>query len=500
MSDDPDAPSAPDDAFARVPDDPAGSPAPGRQWRRAGAPLASALAAVVVIAGGVVAVHAYRGGFSGHPPVLRLASTAAYPLAMSGVVAGPVADAGREPASTGETAAAGSAAMPGAGRVVTDGPLPRGTGHGRVYRLPAKAASAAAVRRLAAALGLPGTPSRDATGWLLKDGDRTLRVSDSAGQVWTLSGPVRRLATVCGAPPRTGVAPCTTGPVTVPRQPGTAPRTLPRLPATAKTLPVPANPAGQRGRAGPAAPASAAPATGSPSSGPALVPAPTAPKTAAVPVPPAPAEAAVRSAATPVLAALGRSGGQLTVQRWPGMASVSVSPQVGGLPTVGAETRLDYDGKARLIGGSGWLATPVAGAQYPLVSAADALARLALPAPRIPLFGCPSGAAQRCVTPVTPVTPVVPPVVVTGAHRGLLLSWEVGGTALLVPAWLYDVRGSTAPLPVVAVAPAYLRSPAVGPGSGIQVGAGRLVLPEAPTGPAGPAAAGETAPAPAPPR
>ena len=498
MSDDVHATSSSDDP--PTPPSGAGAPLDGEltqptahspRWRRVGAPLVSGLAAVAVIAGGAVAVHEYRTGSAGHPPVLRLL---AGPLVAAGAVAAPVVASGGGAVAVGP--ASGVLLRPGA--VVTAGPLPAGTGHGRVYRLPTTAASASAVRRLAAALDVPGTPRRNAAGWVLASGDRSLLVSNNAGQAWNLFRPGSLVTTICVDSPPGGGAPCANGQLAVPAPAGTAssgsgragnapapatgaagavpatgpaatPRTATAPRVTAATAATAAT--GVAGVTGATGAGGATGATGAGGAGragggkgPAPAPAPSA--TRRTPQPATPPEAAVRAAAMPVLAALGRADGQLTVQRWPGIAVVSVAPRVGGLPTVGIETRLTFDGQARLIGGSGWLATPTAGPAYPLVSAADALARLVS---RQPMIICTTGAAQRCTGPVLQRT------VVTGAHRGLALSWEVGGSALLVPAWLYDTRAGTAPFPVIAVAQAYLGSPTAGSGSGATVLPGRVI-------------------------
>src|SRR5207253_6895706 len=99
-----------------------------------------------------------------------------------------------------------------------------------------------------------------------------------------------------------------------------------------------------------------------------------------------------------------------------------------------------------LVDGSGWLAAPAAGTEYPLVSAKRALD--ALPAPPRILIACATPAVADC--------PMPRPVVVTGARPGLTLRYQDRGGPLLAPAWLYDVRGGGFPPAAVAIDPAYL--------------------------------------------
>jgi hypothetical protein len=171
-----------------------------------------------------------------------------------------------------------------------------------------------------------------------------------------------------------------------------------------------------------------------------------------VPAGPRPDEAAVRKAAADVLAGLGL-GADIRVETFPGLALVTAAPTVAGLPTSGYETRLQYDSGIRLTSGSGWLASPAAGADYPLVSAQRAFD--ALPKPEI---------AKVC-TDVEPSRCTAEPTVITGASLGLALRHDQQAGALLVPAWFYPVRGSDLPMVAIAVDPAYLRPSGGGDGA-----------------------------------
>jgi hypothetical protein len=185
------------------------------------------------------------------------------------------------------------------------------------------------------------------------------------------------------------------------------------------------------------------PPVGVPPVGATAVPMPVDP----VPVGPRPDEAAVRKAAADVLAALGLNGADVQVASYPGFALVTAAPVVAGLPTSGYETRLQYDGSSTLTGGSGWLAPSAAGAEYPLISAQRAFD--AMPKPEIARI-CPNTHPQNCAAPLT---------VITGARLGLALRHDQQFGPLLVPAWLYTLRGSALQPVAVAVDPAYL-SPA----------------------------------------
>ena len=53
----------------------------------------------------------------------------------------------------------------------------------------------------------------------------------------------------------------------------------------------------------------------------------------------------------------------------------------------------------------------------------------------------------------------IPPTVITGASLGLSLRHELG-QPLLVPSWLFSIKGSTEPASIVAVDPHWLKPPA----------------------------------------
>ncbi|MDQ3502295.1 MAG: hypothetical protein M3486_01575 [Actinomycetota bacterium] len=123
-------------------------------------------------------------------------------------------------------------------------------------------------------------------------------------------------------------------------------------------------------------------------------------------------------------------------------AHLIIEPVAGGLPTSGLATRLQLSTEGRLLSAAGWLSTGVEGDTYPLRSARQALDDLSVFALGAPCdaTGCPGGP------------------VITGARLGLsLVAMEQG--AALVPAWLFDVKGSPVPLVALAVADRFLGQP-----------------------------------------
>lgn len=206
------------------------------------------------------------------------------------------------------------------------------------------------------------------------------------------------------------------------------------------------------------------------SGGSAIAPLPPAGPVAAPVEPPAIAASVVRAAAAPVLAALGLSGGTVTTSGYGG--SVAVTRSVGGFQTVGLTTRVDVDRKGVVLSANGWLGEASKGDSYPLVRATEAFK--ALPAlPRLEM--CPVGPdGKGCPLPAA--------IEVTGAHLGLSLQALTGTGQVLVPSWLFDVKGSAEPLAAVAIQRQFLggdaptKEPGTGSGS-TEPGGGPIVGP-----------------------
>jgi hypothetical protein len=184
------------------------------------------------------------------------------------------------------------------------------------------------------------------------------------------------------------------------------------------------------------------------------------------PAVPSPDDAAALAAASPVLAVAGledraralTDAGSLT-------RTVVADPVVDGLRTSGIRTVVDVD-RTGVVGAYGRLGGTTQGATYPVVSARTAFDRLADgPRALLPELACVESKDGRTVCPEPA------PLVVTGAVLGLELASD-GGEPVLVPAWLFDVRGSDEPLAAVAVEPRFLADPEPAPGASTEPGAG----------------------------
>ncbi|MFE1769083.1 hypothetical protein ACWDBF_30605 [Streptomyces angustmyceticus] len=163
-------------------------------------------------------------------------------------------------------------------------------------------------------------------------------------------------------------------------------------------------------------------------------------------VSPAKAERAVR----PVLKALGQENARLDAGGLSGAVRiVSANPVLGGLPTYGWQSDLQVGSDGQVVGGSGQLANPVKGADYPVLGADGTLDRLNSVGDHKPA-DCPSLPGAKGgkdgkgkgggIAPCEPApTKAQPPSEVTGAVFGLSVQYVDGGQAL-VPSWLYRVR------------------------------------------------------------
>ena len=179
-----------------------------------------------------------------------------------------------------------------------------------------------------------------------------------------------------------------------------------------------------------------------------------------------PSEAEAIAAAGPVLAAVGLESADARVEpanRLGGAAgarTVRVDPDLDDAPTRGFETLVTVDSQG-ILTASGSLAQPRPSDSYPVIGADEAVDLLA--AMPVPLIACPES-----TVPVPPGPACGGPMEVTGATFGRSMQWEgAGERPLLVPAWLFDIKGATEPIAIVAVDPAYLADPLpTEPGSG----------------------------------
>jgi len=106
------------------------------------------------------------------------------------------------------------------------------------------------------------------------------------------------------------------------------------------------------------------------------------------------------------------------------------------------------------VDASGWLATPTADATYPLISARQGYDQLLQQPQPMMALGMPCR-----IVPGTQGCAPTPDRVVTGATLGLTQAYRTDRGILLVPAWLFHVRGQSTPVAVVAVQRAFIGQP-----------------------------------------
>lgn len=367
-------------------------PGTSRGTRRRPSWAVGSVAAAVLLAGGGTAYWASTAHGDGAAP--RTESAASAPR-----------DAG-DP--TGPGIAPGEPDPSGEGVVYrADVPLPEAPASAPAFAASGEVSSAE-VARLAAALGVPGTPRLNGDVWLAGEaadgsGPR-LTVTRTAPGTWNFGRFQAGSDNGTGNGNGTGDD-CVRGKDTC------GPATLPRD-------------AGSVGSAG-----------------------------SGTPVP----EEAAKAAARPVLAAVGQNGAELDARLTQGSVRVvTADPVVGGLPTHGWSTKVSVAGDSQVVAGSGELKAPVRAADQTVVGAVEALARLnarsggsdgTAPGPS----GCATSVPLDPDHPVGPTDtppcnpeprPMKPPrtETVKGAVLGLVPG-TVDGARGLVPAWLFEVAG-----------------------------------------------------------
>ncbi|MET9509142.1 hypothetical protein ABZX62_11795 [Streptomyces flavidovirens] len=189
-------------------------------------------------------------------------------------------------------------------------------------------------------------------------------------------------------------------------------------------------------------------------------------------------EKAAKEAAAPVLKALGMDDAKLDARQLMGAVRVvNADPEVGGLPTYGWATGIQIGSDGEPVGGSGQLKSLTKGAEYPVISADDALKQLnkaGQGAGKTGIGGCatpvPHGdkgddagrAESPCETNGGQPPAAPEPVTVGGAVFGLAAQY-VDGRQALVPSWLFEVKpgGGAQPFTIThpAVDPDYLAKP-----------------------------------------
>ena len=368
------------------------------------------------------------------------------------VIAGPSAPAAD---------AGAAAALPGGGPMVgveikVQGTLPELAGDARGYRLGSEPA-AGSVQRLAEALGVHGSVQADAGGWVVREGNRLVRVQRAPGLPWFLS----IYDGTCTVVPGTagGSSP---GPQSVPPAP---PNSASDNSSSAEALPPVAPP-------GPTdCPETAG--GGSVSSGVAVAcPLGAPPESCPSPgPPPRPADLPTQDEALAVgMETLGRGGLGVSKPVITDQSSawrIEASPLVDNQPTSGFAWTVTIGPKRAVTEASGFLAKPEPAESYPLVGTAKGLERLKASTP-VPMLGMP-----QC----SPESPACPPPrslvrTVTGVKLGLMVGQVQrdgpggAGVPYLVPAYLFELEGQPPPVaPVPAVQDRWLeQSPVLVPG------------------------------------
>ncbi|MFG2296665.1 hypothetical protein [Streptomyces sp. NPDC048603] len=397
--------------------------AAARAARRRPALVAGAVAAAVLFVGGGTAYWAASAHGDGGKP----GTAAAMAAADTGAGPGATPSPGKPGIAPGEP-------DPSGGTVVYEAksPLPQGPGSAPAFKAAGEITEAE-VARLAAKLGVEGTPRLSGAEWIAgqaKDaGGPFLRVTRQAPGSWSFT-----------AARQGGSDDCVRGKDTC------GPATLPG--------------GGDTG-------ASADGDTGT-SGGPG----------------PAVTEDAAKAAAAPVLEAIGQRDAKLDARLTQGAVRVVVAdPVVGGLPTQGWSTRISVGPGGTVVAGSGELKVPDRAGERSVITATAALDKLNA-ASRPPVTG-PSG----CATPVpledpsSPAAtgtdtlpcnpeprPIKPPRTETVDKAVLgLVSATVDGVRGLEPAWLFEVAGRNG-APGHTVAQAAVADPQ-------QDGVGRMAVP-----------------------
>lgn len=369
---------------------------------------------------------------------------------------------------------------------VFNGTAPATPANGPVLQYDATAVSEARVTELATSLGLTNAATKHAHGWEVSSSTSTLRVRDTGEWAYAReSGPCSgvyldidsadgnggvacadgSVAITSGTAGAVSSAVSSTGTATAPGMamggvssnatpdssgiiPPTAPTAKPDAPvAAASSAPVECGPAVD------CAPAS--PPVNCQDSGTYCLP---------PSMPPAVSNSVALDAAAPVIKAAHVDGTPFVAQWGGSPASVLIDPTIAGLPTTGVQTSISVDDKG-VVNGYGRIGNPVELAQYPVISAAEALKTLnTMPRPEIaiacPVDVSPNPTSSDAVVP-QPACATPAPMIFTSVAFGLQLQWD-GTQTLLVPAWLYSPKDSTTSSEVVgaiAVAPQYIAQP-----------------------------------------
>jgi hypothetical protein len=300
---------------------------------------------------------------------------------------------------------------PGSEPYKLTGTLPPGTPDDQpLWRL--RNASADDAQSVADALQLSGTPTRIEGGWALRDGDNRLVVRDDGGWSYGLDcapdSPVSSEDVNVGCAVASGVGVVAPGVSTSGSGGGGSDGGT----TTVSPEPVPTSPAG-------------------------------------------PTNAEARAAAAGVFDRLGLTNPNVVVYGGDPTSTVQASPAVDGMLSSNWVTTVQVDAKSVIVAADGWLSSPDRGADYPVITAHHAF-DLLQQQPRPAIMLC----AQR--TDGKPGCADVPPTEVTGATLGVMLDQD-SGHPVLVPAWLFSIKGQQDPVAQIAVDPSYLGPPPTPP-------------------------------------
>jgi len=171
--------------------------------------------------------------------------------------------------------------------------------------------------------------------------------------------------------------------------------------------------------------------------------------------PPGPSDADARAAAGQLFDRLGLADAALVVYSGDPMSTVQASPPVHGVASSGWTTTAQIDGSGDVVTADGWLSLPDRGADYPVISAQDAFDLLqAQPRPELMLCAQRPDGKPGCAD--------IPPTEVTGASLGVMLDQD-NGNPVLVPAWLFSIKGQDDPVTQIAIDPSFLGPPPTPP-------------------------------------
>jgi hypothetical protein len=164
--------------------------------------------------------------------------------------------------------------------------------------------------------------------------------------------------------------------------------------------------------------------------------------------PSGPSNAGARAVAAQLFDRLGLTDVDVVVYDGDPTSTVQGSPSVHGLASSGWFTTVQVDSSNDVVAADGWLPAPERDADYPVISAQTGFDSLQM-RPRPELMLC----AQR--PDGKPGCADVPPTEVTGATLGVMLDQD-SGHPVLVPAWLFIIKGQDDPVGQIAIDPSYL--------------------------------------------